>query len=223
LEARDISSGTLKWSFTGDNLLNSAPIIVNGVVYIGSGSGKLFAVDESSGASLWSGNVGMPVNRPDEFEISTPLTGLGAGEGLIVVPASNLIVAFQSAPVPATPVIYVEEGTNNAVALDSVTLVRGPFRLLNPNNFSSDQRTRIIVLTTNLGLTQSNLSDPTVLVVELGGVNLPIENIGPIAIPGLASSYIVVRLPDNTPTGPQELRVKLRGVASDARIVTISP
>lgn len=223
LEARDISSGTLKWSFTGDGNLSSAPIVVNGVVYIGSTGGKLFGVDESSGTNVWTGTVGAPVNRPDENNISSALTGLGAGEGLVVVPASNLVVAYESAPVSTTPVIYVEEGTNNAVALDSVTFAKGPFRLFNPINFSSDQRTRIILLTSNLGLSQSNLSDPTVLVVELGGVNLPVENVGSLSITGLSSSYVIVRLPDNTPTGTQELKVKLRGVASDTRLLTISP
>ena len=222
LEARDISSGTLKWSFTGDGNLSSAPIVVNGMVYIGSTGGKLYAVDESTGMNVWTGTVGAPVNRPDEIGISVPLAGLGAGEGLIVVPASNLVVAYEAAPV-STPVIYVEEGTNNAAALDSVTFLRGPFRLLNPNNFSVDQRTRIMLFTSNLGLTQSDLSDPAVLVVDVPGVNLPVENVGPLAVQGLSGSYIVVRLPDNLPTGALDLRVRLRGVASDPRTLTISP
>jgi len=223
LEAKDISSGTLKWSFTGDGTLRSAPIVVNGTVYIGSASGKLYAVDESTGTNVWTGTVGAPVNRPDEIGISDPLTGLGAGEGLIVVPASNLVVAYQTAAVTTPPVIYAEEGTNNAVAVDSVTFLRGPFQSLDPNNFSADQRTRIILLTTNLGLTQSDLSDPTVLVVELAGFNLPVENVGTLLIPGLNSSYVIVRLPANVPTGVLELRIKLRGAASDARMLTISP
>jgi outer membrane protein assembly factor BamB len=220
LEARDISSGTMKWSFTGDGSLVSPPLVVNGFVYIASSSGKLFAVDENTGANVWTGTVGAPVIRPNE--ISGPLTGLGAGEGLIVVPATNLVVAYEAAPVPP-PVIYAEEGTNNAAALDSVTFVRGPFRLSNPNNFSVDQRTRIIFFTSNLGLTQADLSDPTALVVELAGVNLPVENVGTISIPGLSTSYIIVRLPDNVPTGLKELKVKLRGVSSDARMLNITP
>jgi hypothetical protein len=120
-------------------------------------------------------------------------------------------------------VIYAEENSNNAAAIDSVTFARGPLRLSNPNNFSSDQRTRVILFTSSLGLTQASLSDPTVLVVEAGGVNLPVENVGPLIIPGLNSSYIIVRLPDNVPGGQLELRVKLRGVTSDARILHISP
>ncbi len=223
LEARDIFSGTVKWSFTGDGTLGSAPIVVNGTVYIGSGSGKLYALDEGTGANVWTGNVGTPVTRSNLGNFISPLTGLGAGEGLIVVPASNLVVAFEAAAVTTPPVIYAEDGTNNAAALDSVTFVRGTFRKSNPNNLSSDHRTRIILLTSNLGLSQADLSDPSVLVVELAGFNLPVENVGPALIPGLNSSYIVVRLPDNVPTGLQELRVKLRGVASDARLLNISP
>ena len=222
LEARDINSGTLKWSFTGDGTLSSAPIVVNGFVYVGSVSGKLYALDENTGTNVWTGNVGAQVNHPDENS-GSPLTGLGAGEGLIVVPASSLIVAYEAAAVPSTPVIYLEEGTNNAVALDSVTFVRGPFRVFNQNNLSTDQRTRIILFTSNLGLTQSDLSDPAVLVVEVPGANLPVENVGALAVTGLSGSYIVVRLPDNLPTGALELRVKLRGVASDPRTLNISP
>jgi outer membrane protein assembly factor BamB len=223
LEARDIISGTLKWSFTGDGTLSSAPIIVNGVVYVGSTSGKLYAVSENSGTNLWTGTVGAAVDRPDELNVSVPLTGLGAGEGLIVVPARNLVVAYQSAAVTSPPVIYAEEGTNDAIVLDSVTFMRGPFQLNNPNNFSSDQRTRIMILTSNLGLWQADLSDPTALVVEAGGVNLPVESVGSIGVPGVGSSYIIVRLPDNVPTGLVELRVKLRGVASDPKTLNISP
>ncbi len=167
------------------------------------------------------GLSGAAVNRPEEQTFRL-LTGLGAGEGLIVVPASNLVVAYEAAPV--TPLIYAEEGTNNAAAIDSVTFVRGPFRLTNPNNlFTADKRTRIILFTSNLGLTQSDLSDPSVLVVEAAGINLPVENVGPLAITGLSSSYIIVRLPDNLPNGQLELRIKLRGVTSDARILNISP
>ena len=223
LEARDISSGALKWSFTGDGSLSSAPIVVNGIVYIGSTGGKLFAVHPGTGANVWSGTVGAPVNHPDEQGISDPLTGLGAGEGLIVVPASNLVVAYEAAPVSTTPVIYVEEGTSNALALDSVNHLRGPFRKFNANNFSIDQRTRVIIFTSNLGLSQSDLSQAGVLVVEAGGVNLPVENVGVAFIPGLNSSYIVVRLPDNVPTGQLGLKVTLRGIASEAKTLHISP
>jgi hypothetical protein len=138
--------------------------------------------------------------------------------------------AFMSANVTMTavyltkPVIFAEEGTNNAAALDSVTFLRGPFQLLDPNNFSVDKRTRIVLFTSDLGLTQSDLSDPAVLVVDVPGYLLPVENVGALAgIPGLSASYIIVRLPDGLPTGDMQLRVRLRGVTSDARTLSIAP
>jgi outer membrane protein assembly factor BamB len=96
LQARDVTSGAVRWSFTGDGTLSSAPIIDNSYVYIGSRSGKLYALDATTGANVWTGTVGAAVNAPDEQNVSQPLTGLGAGDGLVVVPASTLLVAYQS-------------------------------------------------------------------------------------------------------------------------------
>ena len=123
------------------------------------------------------------------------------------------------------PVIFIEEGTvNTAAALDSVTFLRGPLRLLDPYNFSSDQRTRLILFTSDLGLTQADLSDPAVLVVEVPGLNFPVQNVGSLAgVPGLTGSYIIVRLPDGLTNGTHNLTIRLRGVTSDARTLTIIP
>lgn len=82
------------WSFTGDGTLSSAPIVVNSHVYIGGSSGMLYALQVETGKLSWSANVGSPIPSPDEHNVSQPLTGLAAGEGLIVVPASNSLVAY---------------------------------------------------------------------------------------------------------------------------------
>lgn len=117
------------------------------------------------------------------------------------------------------PVIFTETGTNNVAAVDSVTFVRGPFRLFNPVNFSADQRTRILFFTSDLGLTQPN---PSVLSVQAGGVPLTVESVGPLlGVPGLSASYIVARLPDGLGTG--SLTVTLNGATSNAPILNISP
>jgi outer membrane protein assembly factor BamB len=63
------------WSFSGDGELNLTPIVVGGTVYVVSDSGKIFAVDEATGAQVWSAqvrNLGAPGS-------------LGAGEGVLVV------------------------------------------------------------------------------------------------------------------------------------------
>lgn len=97
LEARDSVSLALKWSFAGDGTLSSAPIVDNGYVYIASESGKLYALSATSGTNVWTGTVGATVYPPNERN-PQPLTGLGAADGLVIVPADNLLVAFQSAP-----------------------------------------------------------------------------------------------------------------------------
>jgi hypothetical protein len=108
------------------------------------------------------------------------------------------------------PMIFIEQGTTNrAAAIDSVTWLRGPFRITDLFNFSSDRHTRVILFTSDLGLTQPDTSQ---LAVRAGGVALTIESVGPIlGVPGMGASYIVVRLPDGLPTGDLPLTVTLRG------------
>jgi len=117
--------------------------------------------------------------------------------------------------------IFVETGTNNAAAVDSVTFVRGPFRLFDPYNFSGDQRTRLILFTSDLGLTQPN---PALLTVQAGGLPLTVESVGPISgVAGLTGSYVVVRLPDGLPTGNLSLTLTLGGVTSNTATLSIVP
>jgi uncharacterized protein (TIGR03437 family) len=111
---------------------------------------------------------------------------------------------------------------NRALALDSVTQVRGPFPVLTDRNFSADRHTRVILFTSNLGLTQP---DPSMLTVQAAGFPLLVENVGPVSgVSGLDGSYIVVRLPDGLPPGDLPLTVTLRGVvSSNAPTISISP
>jgi len=92
LQARDVSSGALKWASAVDGGLRSAPIIDNDYVYIGASTGQVFALKASTGEKVWSGSLGASV-LSTESPVSRPHTGLGAGDGLLVVPASNLLVA----------------------------------------------------------------------------------------------------------------------------------
>jgi len=122
----------------------------------------------------------------------------------------------------APPVLLIEEGTTHAVTLDSVTLVSGPFKILTEHNFSADHHTRVLLFTSNLGLTQP---DPSVLTVQAGQFNLEVENVGTLkaAANGIDCSYIVVRLPDSLPPGDYQISFTLRGVASNTGVLSISP
>ena len=89
-----IKGGKTLWSFTGDGSLDTAPIAVGSTVYEGSSSGMLYGLNVSTGQTVWSTNVGSGISGPDEQNASQPLTGLGAGQGLLVVPAGDQLSAY---------------------------------------------------------------------------------------------------------------------------------
>jgi outer membrane protein assembly factor BamB len=92
LRGIDLPSGQVLWSFAGDGSLSSLPLIVNQTIYIGSYSGTLFGLN-TSGQQVWSTQVGDPIPYPDEWN-ATLTTGLGAGDGLLIVPAEHVLVAY---------------------------------------------------------------------------------------------------------------------------------
>lgn len=127
-------------------------------------------------------------------------------------------------PSPTAPVIFAEEGTANAAALNSVTFLRGPFKIRDSPTFSLDGRARIILFTSSLGVVSPPIPPTSTLSVQANGVNLPVENVGPMTgVTGMNGSYIIVRLPDELPTGNLSLTVTLRGVTSGVAILPIVP
>jgi outer membrane protein assembly factor BamB len=68
--------------------------VIDDVVIVGLSSGNVYAVDPASGSQMWSANAGAPIARPDEQNVSQPLTGFGAGEGYLIVPAGNKLTAW---------------------------------------------------------------------------------------------------------------------------------
>jgi outer membrane protein assembly factor BamB len=98
LTAIDQSTHNTLWTFTGDGGLITAPIVIDTVVIVGSSSGTVYALDTISGNVVWSGSAGAPLVGPDEQNVSTPLTGLGAGEGYLVVPAGTSLSAWRVIP-----------------------------------------------------------------------------------------------------------------------------
>jgi glucose/arabinose dehydrogenase len=116
------------------------------------------------------------------------------------------------------PVLINEPNIDSAVALDSVTLVRDPFSLSNPFNFSSDQRTRLMLFGMNLDLQQGENSSAVTARLEDASQNvfpLTVEFVG--KVPGFDwLTEIVVRLPDNTPVNQTlNVSVTLRGKTSN--------
>ncbi|HLY05334.1 MAG TPA: PQQ-binding-like beta-propeller repeat protein [Rhizomicrobium sp.] len=77
-----VSSQVNVWSFAGDGGLSTAPIVVNGLVIEGSGSGEVYALDAGSGTQEWSDKTAGGV------------TALAAGQGTLIVVSGGVVTAY---------------------------------------------------------------------------------------------------------------------------------
>jgi len=102
LQARDVNTNSVLWSFAGDGTLQSAVLAVNNYVYVGSSQGRLYAVDAATGQQVCVTNAGTSIPYVDEQNTSQPLTSFAAGEGLLVVPTSTTLVAYEGDTTPPT-------------------------------------------------------------------------------------------------------------------------
>jgi outer membrane protein assembly factor BamB len=95
LEALDLANGKISWSFAGDGQLSAAPLLINGAVIAGSGTGAVYALDAATGNILWTGSAPAAIAAPQEFDSIFPMNGMAAGEGLVVIPAGDTLTAWK--------------------------------------------------------------------------------------------------------------------------------
>jgi uncharacterized protein (TIGR03437 family) len=119
---------------------------------------------------------------------------------------------------PRPPILLTEDGTDSAIAFDSVTMMRDPFPLANVFTFGSDNRTRVMLFGVNLTLLQGENSSAVTARAEDAQLNvypMTVEFVGPVPnLPGVTE--VLVKLPDNLPTGQDVLlSVTLHGQTSN--------
>jgi len=112
----DAGQGSTAWQFTGDGNLDTAPLVVGGLVFVGSSGGNLYGLDAAAGTTSWSTNVGSSIPAPDEQNVSQPLTGLGAANGTLIVPVGNQLIAFRTSGAITTPPVNQSPPTIDGVA-----------------------------------------------------------------------------------------------------------
>jgi outer membrane protein assembly factor BamB len=98
LTAIDLGTGATLWSFTGDLNLVSAPLAIDNVVVIGSKLGAVYMLDRNTGNVLWSGQVAAGMGTADQYGVVAPSSGLGLGNGYLLVPAGNTLVGWKMVP-----------------------------------------------------------------------------------------------------------------------------
>ncbi len=81
------------WALPGDGSKRSRPIVVNGRVYFLTSATEVVAVDEQTGAPVWTWYL----NLGQTFDVGSddaPRTALAAGGGALLVPWGNFLVAL---------------------------------------------------------------------------------------------------------------------------------
>jgi outer membrane protein assembly factor BamB len=99
------ANGRHAWDVDLGRELTSPLLIVNGVVLLGALDGTVTGLDLGTGRTVWSANVGAGVTGASPAQAVNSLGGMGGGDGLLIVPAQQRLVAFRgsgtSAPVAA--------------------------------------------------------------------------------------------------------------------------
>jgi CSLREA domain-containing protein len=124
------------------------------------------------------------------------------------------------------PVLLLEENSDFAIALDSITVKRDPFTLLNELALGSDNRRRVSLFVWRLNLLPSDTAaNVAALAEDEIGTPYPlvVEYVAPVA--GLTDvTQVVVKLPDSVIGIPRDLFVKvtLRGPGSNRGRIRIA-
>jgi outer membrane protein assembly factor BamB len=97
ITAFNVTTNATVWTAApaaGDSY-STAPIIVNGVAYVGTSQGELIGYGLYKGKKRVSMGMGASISGSDYyFSFSAPISGLSAAQGLLLVPASNTLVAL---------------------------------------------------------------------------------------------------------------------------------
>jgi glucose/arabinose dehydrogenase len=139
--------------------------------------------------------------------INSPVDLKVAADGSLYYLSIGSSAVFRITFNTPAPALVTEGGSDSALALDSVTLMRDPFPLTDQFNFSSNGRTRVMFFATNLTLAPGENASSITARAEDAQLNvypLTVEYAG--AVPGFTwLTEIVVILPGNLPAGQSVL------------------
>ena len=82
----DLGTGAVVWSFSGDGFLDTAPVVINHYVIVGSSMGNIYAIDSTTGNQVWQVNVRNAIPSGGSYNFATASL-LSAGDGLLVASA----------------------------------------------------------------------------------------------------------------------------------------
>jgi len=170
-------------------------------------------------------------NQPFFILMNVAVGGYWPGnpDGTTVFPQTmqvDYVRVYQRSTPSSTPVVLSEEGSNRALALDSVLWTRDPFKVASTLNFSQDQHTRLILLVANIDLLPGDDASLVTAQAQDSQGNmftLPVENV--VKVPSFDwITEVIVSLPDGLANLTQaQVTVKARGPTSNAAVIQLTP
>jgi outer membrane protein assembly factor BamB len=96
IKAVNTTSGTNVWNAVppSGSSYSTPPIVVDGVVYVGTDAGKLLGYRSATGKNVVSVDMGSPISAAETGSVGSPESGLAAADGFLLVPASTHLVAL---------------------------------------------------------------------------------------------------------------------------------
>jgi hypothetical protein len=209
----------------------------DGTLTLSSTSGLSFSAGDGTDDALMTftgtiTNINLALNG---------MRNLTLGTGVITITTNDLGRNGSGGPLSDTdtvavtvndtqaPLLLTAEGTDRAIALDSVTLLRDPFGSLNDHNFSADHRTRIALFALHAQLLPGETAAAvTAEAQDLGGNVFPLTVESVRTVPGFDwLTQVVVKLPEfmQGGGGPQDIKVRIRvhGQNSNQAVFTFVP
>ena len=184
-----------------------------GIDYLNTGGTFTWAPNESNTKSFAVPICNDSVNEGDET-VNLTLSNLTGTATLGTRTTATLTIANDD-----PPVLLLEENSDLAIALDSITLKRDPFTLLNELKLGNDGRRRVSLFVWRLELLPADTAaNVSALAEDDAGTPYPlvVESVSPVV--GVQDvTQVVVKLPDSVLGLPRDLFVKvtLRGPSSN--------
>ena len=231
---RAVAQAPSTFTITGTVTDNTGKAMADAmVIVISDVTGTQFAFTDQSGNYVLTYTGG----------VSHRLSIMASKSGYTFEPALTIFISsssltgnrtqnFVGTPIPIiltiiqTPVLLTQENSLHSLALDSVTWTSEPFGVTNPNNFSTDQHTRISLFAVNLELRQGEpLSTIQAQAETSTGQIFPltVEYFG--AVPNFPwLKQVVVKLPDEIASSNEvNVSVKTGLFTSNTVIVKLKP
>lgn len=174
-----------------------------------------FAVDIN--AEHWTGESEARVTLAEQ---TYQLGALSPGTYLLIVKINGSEAKRQQFSIGSpAPRLLTEENSERAITLESVTQTRGPFAVTPTHNFSSDRRTRIILIASDFELGQAVTAEAA----DSRNVTyqLTVEHVGRVPnFDGLMQ--VVIKLPSELENaGDIWVRINVSGASSNKALVSI--